>query len=380
MATPIRNSYFLTGATGALGREVLARLLAEDPRGEFTLLVRAVPGGEGGDPVAGAAARLEELTQYLEAFFGRLPVTRLCALPGDVERPRLGLSRDDHSRLAQRVTHIVHCAAGTKFSLPLAAARRINVGGTREVLALARHCARLVRLSHVSTAYVAGDREGQIREDELDRGQGFNNSYERSKFEAEILVRSYMESLPITVFRPSIIVGDSRDGHLADFATVYRPLRAIALGRAGALPGDPDTLLDLVPVDYVAEGIVRATCRPAPRCATYHLTAGRDRAIPVRRLIAAATARLRPGGDDVPRSAGPAEPRAAVLSLRPFAGYLSRGKEFDDSRLRSDLGAEMRSCPHPDAYLPALFEYYRTTDWGARRPWSEAPFLQEGAR
>lgn len=380
MATPIRNSYFLTGATGALGREVLARLLAEDPRAEFTLLVRGVPGGEGGDPAAGAAARLEELVGYLEAYFVGLPVARLCALPGDVERPRLGLSGDDHSRLAQRITHIVHCAAGTKFNLPLAAARRTNVGGTREVLAFARHCARLVGLSHVSTAYVAGDREGRIHEDELDRGQGFNNSYERSKFEAEVLVRSYLGSLPITVFRPSIIVGDSRDGHLADFATVYRPLRAIALGRAGALPGDPDTLLDLVPVDYVAEGIVRATCHPARRGATYHLTAGRDRAITVRRLIAAATAHLQPGAHGAPRPDAPAELPATVLSLRPFAGYLSRGKEFDDSRLRADLGAGLPSCPHPDAYLPALFEYYRTTNWGARRPWSDAPLLQEGAR
>src|SRR5512139_3514604 len=275
------NVWFITGATGSLGREILPRVAEADPGAEMVLLVR-------GADRAAVDVRLSELDRYLRTFWGRSIRHRLTALGGDVALSRFGLSTADYDDLAARTTHIVHAAATIHLHAPEDEARRINVGGTREVLRLAGRAPRLERLAHVSTAYVAGDRTGRILEQELQQGQRFLNSYEATKCEAEELVRLRMGLLPITVFRPSIIVGDSSDGHTCNFATIYYPLRLIAQGRVHRIPGPADTPLDLVPVDYVACCIAKLTVEPRRWSETYHLTAGPDRCVPVRELAEAA--------------------------------------------------------------------------------------------
>ena len=125
---------------------------------------------------------------------------------------------------------IVHCAASVSFDLPLGEARAINLEGTRRMLefaGLVRESGGLERYGHVSTAYVAGTHAGRFAECDLDVGQGFRNSYEQSKFEAEQLVRS-QDGLPFTILRPSIVVGDRRSGWTSAFNVLYWPLRAFA--------------------------------------------------------------------------------------------------------------------------------------------------------
>jgi thioester reductase-like protein len=138
--------------------------------------------------------------------------------------PGLGLGAE-RERIAEEVREVIHCAASVAFDLSLAESRSVHVEGTRHVLELAEECAArgegLRRMTYVSTAYVAGDRHGCARETGLEVGQGFRNAYEQSKHEAERLVWSRRERLPLTVVRPSIVVGDRATGWTASVNVVY---------------------------------------------------------------------------------------------------------------------------------------------------------------
>ena len=151
----------------------------------------------------------------------------------------------------------------------------MNVEGTRRMLEFARGCHRLERFSYVSTAYVAGEPGGLFREDELAVGQRFRNPYERSKFEAELALRSEGRDLPLQILRPSIVVGDSSTGRTSSFNVLYGPLKAFARGAVPAIPARRDAPVDIVPVDYVADRVHElATHGPN---GTFHLVAGPQR-------------------------------------------------------------------------------------------------------
>ncbi len=147
---------------------------------------------------------------YAEAFRERVG-----PLDADLAAPNLGLDDATRDELAARVTHIVHCAGLVRFDSSLDEARLINAGGTAAMLALARRCPRLKRFDHISTAYVAGRRCGTVYEHELDCNQEHHNAYERSKFEAEALVRQAARQLPVAVHRPSIITSERASGDLS---------------------------------------------------------------------------------------------------------------------------------------------------------------------
>src|SRR5829696_6126678 len=173
---------FLTGATGFLGMEVLARLLEAGDR-QVVALVRP-----------GASASAEERLDAVLAQLWRDPEPyrdRVRVVAGDVTRPGLGMEPTERTALAEEVGAVLHCAASIAFDLPLDEARKINVEGTREVIGFARECkalGRLERFLHVSTAYVSGRHGGTFSEEELDAGQDFRNTYEQTKWEAEHVV------------------------------------------------------------------------------------------------------------------------------------------------------------------------------------------------
>lgn len=352
----------LTGATGGLGREVLSRLLdhgpGRAPAGQVTLLIR------GGDPGA-VRERLEDLKRNLIRWRSSLDISRVSAVRGDIARPDLGLDAEMRRELTRDVTHVVHCAASIELTQPIDRARASNVRGTEAILAFAARCAALVRLVHVSTAFVAGDRVGVIAEDELDCGQAFLNGYERSKFEGELRVRSRMLELPITVVRPSIVVGDSHDGHAAGLSTLFPVLRHVAAGRLRRFPGSGAAPLDLVPVDYVADAIVFLLGEARAEGGTFHLVAGPARSLSVRRLFEmaiamfgrAAATPLRFGGDGGMPPAGPS--RRLYQRLRCYFDYLAASKSFDDTRFRRLAGAAIPECPDPIDYLPRVLAFAR---------------------
>ena len=175
-------------------------------------------------------------------------------MAADLTAPDLGLSAAERDRLAERAGTIVHSAASVSFTLELEEARSINLEGTRRMLELAELADRRGGLgcyAHVSTAFVAGTHRGRFAEADQDVGQEFHNSYERSKFEAEQLVRS--RDLLFTILRPSIVVGDRNNGWTAAFNVLYWPLRAFARGLFTAVPAIPSAPVDVVSIDYVAD-------------------------------------------------------------------------------------------------------------------------------
>jgi thioester reductase-like protein len=353
----MRPFYFITGGLGSLGREIVPRILSQEPRAEMALLVRAR-----GDAEVGL--RMDELGRYLSRYWPDVDRTRLHAFRGDVTLFRFGLGEATYGDLTGRVTHIIHSAACIDLGQPIEQARSVHTGGVREVFRFAARCPRLLNLAHVSTAFVAGDREGMILERHLRCGQGFRNAYEQSKCESEEVVRTWMRELPITIFRPSIIVGDACDGRTCNFATFYRALRMIAMGWIRELPVDPEARLDIVTVDYVAEAIVELTLRPRRTGAVYHLVAGAERSIRIGDLVAAAQ---HCGQGEKPGSATrPSAPRAG-LSI--FFSYLGGGQTFDDRTTRFDLGPDGPAPERPEVYLPRMLAFCVGTKWGRDLPW-----------
>ncbi|RPJ43678.1 MAG: NAD-dependent epimerase/dehydratase family protein, partial [Chloroflexi bacterium] len=256
----LRPCVLLTGATGFLGAQIARRLLKE-PGLTVIALVRAENQVE-------AERRLER------AWWDRGGEVEV--LPGDLSLPHLGLDEPSYARLAGRVTHIIHSAADLRVDAPIEDLRRTNVQGTANLLELARLVQRdhgLERYAHVSTAYVAGRRNSAIPEADLSGADGFSNAYEQSKYEAECLVRAAKSELPISVFRPGMIVGAADTGEIRTFNTVYFPLRLYLSGKLPVIPADPALPVNIVPVDYVAEAVARLTFCPEAEGLNFHLTA-----------------------------------------------------------------------------------------------------------
>ncbi|MHB0879212.1 MAG: SDR family oxidoreductase, partial [Anaerolineae bacterium] len=257
----------VTGATGFLGTQVVSRLLAR-PEGEVFVLVRAATDEQATRRLARAWWDWPDLVTHLG--------TRLHLVRGDVCEAHLGLDDATYAALVRRLTHVIHTAADLRLDGPLEEMRRANVLGTANVLALAEEAHAdhgLSRFAHVSTAYVAGRRRGTVSEESLSDEAGFSNSYERTKFEAERLVRHAAGRLPVSIFRPGMIVGDSRTGAIRTFNTLYFPLRLYLGGRLRLVPAATGLKVNMVPVDYVAGAIADLTLASEAEGLTFHLTA-----------------------------------------------------------------------------------------------------------
>ena len=347
--TSSRETLLLTGATGFVGMELLARLL-EQTDYDVVALVRA-------DDDHAAQARMDDLLETLVSPGVRPHRGRVRALAADLETPGLGLSPLASDRLAGTLDAVVHCAASVSFTLPLDGARRINVEGTREIVKLAsRAYARgtLQRFVHVSTAYVAGERTGLVSEHDSDVGQGFRNTYERTKLEAEQIVND--SGLPAAIVRPSVIVGDSSTGWTQAFNVIYWPLQAFARGLFPTVPGDPDARLDIVPVDTVADALLELVRGPV-RGGAFHIVAG-DEALTNAEL---ATMAAEAFDAEPPVFVALGEDETAEKRAGALVPYFSVRCTFDARRARDLLGA----CPPPlRRYFPALMRYAREASWG----------------
>lgn len=320
----------VTGATGLIGSELVARLVAA------------------GHAVTALVHRSERIVANDGMVVPSLPWQGgphpggVATLAADITRPGLGLAVDPCPDL------IVHAAAITAFDAPQATYRAVNIEGAGNVIALAEQ--RGTPLLQVSTAYVCGVRDGIVHEGE--RGTVFTNGYEASKAAAEMLVEAAARrGLPTVMVRPSIVVGDSTEGRLREFGNIYLMLRLIAERRLTTLPGAPAASLDLVPIDHVAAGIV-ALCEGFDRARgkTVHLVAERATALTV---LGAAIASI--GEIGAPRfvlpdlfnlaALAPAERRWHVAAATPYLPYLLRNPRFDTR----NADAFVPHCPPTDA-------------------------------
>jgi long-chain acyl-CoA synthetase len=358
----------LTGATGFVGMELLARL-ATAPAGSSPRVLALIRAEDDAD----ATRRLHET--LLSVFGAVAPYAdRVTAVAGDLERPGLGID----PRLAASVTEIVHGAASVSFELALDRARAINVEGTRRVLAFAARCTRLRRLTYISTAYVAGRHRGVFGEDDYDLGQRFRNPYEQSKFEAEGLVRAAgAAGMPVTVVRPSIVVGDRHSGWTASFNVLYWPLRALAKGAYPILPARRGAPVDVVSVDYVADAICALHRMPGAAGGTFALTAS-EHASSIGELLDLAVERFgcrrpplvspvayRRALHPLATRIGPARRRRFLRATAVYLPYFAMGVRYDDARTRAALGAAIAPAPL-HTYFDRLVDYALLARWGAR--------------
>jgi nucleoside-diphosphate-sugar epimerase len=328
----------LTGATGFLGMEVLARLL-ERTDDEVVCLVRAP------DAAAGE--------QRLDDVLGKLYTdpspyrARVHALPGDLTT---GLHAPDHA-----IDVVCHCAASIAFDLPLDEAREINVDGTRAVLDLARE-AGAARFVHVSTAYVSGTHSGVFTEDML--GTEFRNTYEQTKCEAERIVAD-VSGMDVAIARPSIVMGESGSGWTPVFNVLYWPLRAFARGLFARVPAKPDGRVDVVPVDYVADGIFKLIGSDAT--GTFNLVSGAE-ASTCDELAELACAHF---GRPKPPFVGTGEfgDAAADEHGAVYLPYFDMEVVFDDANTRERLGIQ---APQLLSYFDTLLDYADHAKWGKR--------------
>jgi len=376
---------FLTGATGFIGRYLAGAMIEDgedlvllargrDTRDSFERVHRAIAFSCDMDP-SGVASR-----------------ATICV--GDLESPGLGLRPDDRERIIATCNRYLHCGASVRFDLPLEKARAINVGGTAKILDLARERSRRYQLERVdilSTAYVAGLRTDLVSETELDGRAGHKNTYERSKFEAERLIWSAKAELPISVFRPSAVVGESRTGRTSSFLTIYLPIKMYARGIWRTLPGNPESKIDLVPVDFVRDAIlgIRRSPDNVGRC--FHIAAGPDGEATLGEL-ASIVERFFPNRKRI-RFADPlrwqryALPFLELFGFGRFAEVANAARallpygianpSFDNANTRMALAGSGIVLPHVTAYIERLLAYGVETDWGRKM---HSPKDNHGAR
>ncbi|MFD7714697.1 SDR family oxidoreductase [Streptomyces sp. NPDC059814] len=350
----------LTGATGFLGLRLLRRLL--DTHRSVTVLAHTGSGN-----ALHRISRFFELTGAPEEFTAGLP-DRLRVVETDLALPRLGLSGRTFQKLADGLGAIWHSAGSINLEGDLPELRRTNVEGTRHVLELAAAGRQMPAVHHVSTAFVAGARrDGVAYEDELDDAGGFENAYERSKYEAELLVHAWSREhgRPALVLRPSILVTDlpphpDLPAHpllvieriLRDACRAARPAGPGPAGRLRVRTvGHPHGRLNLLQVEHAAEVMVRlAGLAPSGGVDTYHVVHDRDVPVPT---VVTLLERLVPLSIELVATR-PDAPSAleALLDFYPgMTAYLAHRRRFDDTRVRTRLGPSAASAPVGLDYL-----------------------------
>jgi nucleoside-diphosphate-sugar epimerase len=353
----------VTGATGLLGSMLVHRwaLGADAPR-RIAVLVR--------DP-----ARWRAVARRLG-----IDEARVIPIAGDVTREGLGLSRTTRDWLASQVTALVHLAADTTFSRPLDEARLVNRDGTAHLLEVAEECPLLERFAFVSTAFVAGRRTGFIPESPQSAavcGIGWVNAYEQSKAEAENIVRAARRDW--VILRSSTVACDDVTGVVTQRNAVHQALRLFHDGLAAMIPGVAESMLDVVPADYVADGIARLALRGGIDGEVVHLCAGAG-AMPLQEVLDEchshwsrdASWRRRgialPSLADLPTwelFAGTIEEtanprlRRITRAIAHFLPQLALPKRFDTTRADNLLGA----APPVRDYWGATIDHLQAGGW-----------------
>ena len=357
---------FVTGATGFLGARLVRELLDRQPEARLALLVR--PG------------QSQSSEQRADAIVPEGERHRVEVYAGDVGMPNCGLDAAATERLSAETTRVIHSAATVRFDHSLEEARRINVEGTRRVLDFAAGARNLRSVAYVGTAYVAGERSDLVRESELAVGQSYRNTYEQTKAEAEALVRSRLGSLPGMILRPSIIVGDSRTGATSSFKMMYWPLKIYARRLWRTVPGYPDAVLDIVPVDYVASSVARLLFDEAALGSTVHLCAGPRGSATIEQIARRAAEYFQV------REPRYVDPKFFFAALRPllfmalwgrkrrvlrdgraYRDYFTMRMQFDTTNAERLLTPAGIAPPPVLDYLDNLFHYCVASDWG-RKP------------
>lgn len=283
------------------------------------------------------------------------PLPNVRWLKGDISQPRLGLPTSLYMQLCESVGTIIHCAASTKFTLPLAASRNVNLRGTAHVLELARQTKRLQTFLHISTTYVAGRRSGALHEAELAGPEGWFSAYEQSKFEAEKLIFETGGDLPWIIARPSTIVGNSLTGKISQLNYFHQLLRLVPSSPLPVIPGTPEVLVDVVADNWITDGLLAILNGKPTTHSVFHLCTGPSQSLSAGEIVEMAfclhSRRQSNLGANVPRF-------VPLEEFQAFANVLRRNGETARSRIADLL---LLYLPHLSVQQPFLNE--KTNDF-----------------
>jgi thioester reductase-like protein len=369
---------FLTGSTGYIGAHVAANLL-QGHGASLNVLLRAR------DPQDGQLRLWRALQLHLgfPLFFEYLQ-TKVRVFVGDLTSPGFGLGRDDYDRLVHTTDSVIHCAASLNRKSEKSCLN-VNLRGTLEVLTLARHAEHyhgLRRFSQVSTVAVAGKRSNELvtedRSIEWDRSD--YDPYARTKKFCEHMTRVLLPDTPKMIFRPSIVLGDSRRPETTQFDMVKA---FVFLAGLPALPFRPTDRVDIVNVDFVADAIASLHQKEQPQYDTYHLSSGTSSETFRQLTSALAAAQQKRKPVFLPFTEKPFASSVNLLSnrksplgygaalMKVFMPYLVWNTVFDNTRVTSELGR--KPVPFSQYSFPLLkfsrennFEYHYQP-WPAAR-------------
>ena len=348
--------YFFTGFPGFISNQLIREVLRKnDHRGKIFVLV-----------LPNMAEKAEaEKTAIIKDF--NLRENQFEIIKGDITASGLAIDPEKQAQLETAVTHAFHLAAIYDLAVPKEIAYRVNVDGTRNVNEWMKTLKNIERYTYFSTAYVAGKREGILYEDELIKPPGFKNYYEETKYEAEVLVDALKSEVPVTIIRPGIVKGHSATGETIKFDGPYFIMNFIdRLSFMPFLPklGKGDTVVNLVPVDYIIEATTYLTFADIGAGRTYHLTDPKPYKVSeLYEMMMHELLRKQPKGSL------PLELAKAGLNFRVLRKYLGVEKEaldyftwrgtFDSSQAQDDLKNSGIKCPDFKEGIAAMTAFYR---------------------
>ncbi|OIP29737.1 MAG: hypothetical protein AUK47_26840 [Deltaproteobacteria bacterium CG2_30_63_29] len=339
----------ITGLPTFAARHLLLTLVEREPNSNYYIIVP------------------EHLRERLQSSLTAPLPDNVSVFTGDTVQIDLGLSGPEYVEIIDNVTDVYHMASIFYIGVDVKQARRVNVDGTLNMLQAASEMPNLNRFNHFSTAFVSGDRTGVIMESELNLGQKFRNPFERTKYEAEILIQKWRERLPITIFRPTLIVGDSRTGEIDRTSmsgpyTLMKTMLGAPVDVAIPLPGKGDKPLNLVPIDWVCESIHVLSRLEEAVDKTFHLADSNPlSARAVFELVAVA------GDRRLPRGRVPYPLSKLVLDLpfikRLFLPHKQFLEDFNQLAIFNLLNTttllegQGRTCPPLSTYIGRLVRY-----------------------
>jgi len=348
------RTYLLTGFPGFLAGRLVPRLLADDDEARIVALV---------EPRMAERARA-------------LAPDGVDVQPGDITHPTFGLDEKAYARLAAETVRVFHLAAVYDLAVGAELAERVNVTGTQHVIDFCARCENLERHHYISTAYVAGTRSGLVLEEDLARGQAFKNFYESTKFAAEVLVRASMGDIPTTIYRPAIVVGDSKTGETQKFDGPYYLLRSMGAPLGSLLQvGRGDAPFNVVPVDFVVDAIAAGAGDADAVGHTLHLVDPEPvSSAELARLLAREYAGKEP---KLPLPPGVVDRSLALKPIRRLFGgtprqsiiYLNHPVSFDVAQAAEVLGRNGLRCPRFPEYVGPMVSFFKAhEDDDAYRP------------
>lgn len=353
-----KEQFFLTGVTGALGGRLLNELLRNFD-GTFFVLVRS-----------SKKLSAEDRIRKILAAENHEPLlnSRVFVLEGDVTLPSFGITESNLKNLVSNTAVFYHVAALTALNGSQEDCHQMNIQGTLEALGLAwkmKQEGKLRRFFYFSTAYVAGSKQTfHSPEDTLPEKPAFANFYESSKYASEKNVREALkQGLPVTIFRPSIVVGDSKTGEVSSFNVIYPFMKLFVHGILRVFPTRLENSVNIVPVDFVVRAAVEISKQDSSLGKVFHLVTQNPPSIGMMLGFLSKTY----SEVSIPKLIAPenfkpemleGDERLAYEILEPYLGYLNDDLSFDTKNTAQALKGTSLSFPNTDErFLKILFDY-----------------------